>query len=186
MKKLLIIGILGLFVMVSESCKKPQIPIKKDGKENKDNSGGKEEDKPSAYVGTWDYTKIILSNGTLGFMGQNLGTFDGVGTKIVGEVVITEEPNVYTTEVEFTATVETTIGGQTQTQDIPVEKKTSSGTWTESNGNISLKDDNGNTVSIISSNSSKIEFEGNFSENIILGQGFEIDANSDVTFTIEK
>ncbi len=165
------------------SCKKPLVPTKKD----KTEVGDGNEEKPSAFVGTWDYTKIDLSDGKLTLQGQEVGSFTGNGKNIVGEVVISENPNVYSTELQFTAAVDIDLGFQTQQQDMPVEKRTSTGTWTESNGQISLKDDNGNNVTIISSSDSKIVFSGNFTEKLNFEQlGFALDANADATFTIEK
>ena len=69
-----------------------------------------------------------------------------------------------------------------QQQSLPVDRKNSSGTWTEANGEITLKDDNGNDVGVISSTSSKIVFTGEFTEQIDAQFG-SIDATSDVIFT---
>ena len=180
MKKLLILLSFSLFLVAMNSCKKPLLPVVE---EKSDTGGGNE---PSPYVGTWDYTKINLSNGILTLMGTEVGTFTGTGSSITGKVIISEDPNVYSTEIEFIADVNATFFGQTQPQEIPVDKTTSTGTWTENGGQISLTDDNGNDISVISSNSSKIVFTGNFANQIVLGQGFAIDATSDVEFTIEK
>ncbi|MGB1038982.1 MAG: hypothetical protein ACPGYY_10075 [Bacteroidia bacterium] len=187
MKKVLLILSLSLFVMITHSCKKPPIPspiedIAGGGSGSGGGSGGGTgEVEVSPYVGTWSYSSIDLKNGTLGIAGQNLGSFEGVGKNIVGSVVITENPNQYTTTVSFTA--EVSVFGQGQ--DIPVEKKTSSGTWTEANGEIVLTDDSGQKIDIISSTSSKIVFAGNFSESFDIQFG-SVEANSDVEFTITK
>jgi len=103
----------------------------------------------------------------------------------VGEVIITENPNRYTTTLEFTAAIELEFGGQAQTQDSPVDRQTSSGTWSEADGEITLTDDTGKDVAVLSSSSSKVVFTGEFSTAIPL-QFFSIDATSDVVFTIEK
>lgn len=181
MKNLLLILSLSLFVGTISSCKKPLLPVIE---EKSDNSGGGNE--PNPYVGTWDYSKIELSNGVLVLMGNEVGTFKGSGSSIVGEVIISEDPNIYSTEIAFNADVNATIFGQTQPQQIPVEKTTSTGTWTESGGKISLTDDNGKAIAVISSTSSKIVFSGNFANQLELGPGFAIDATSDVEFTIVK
>ncbi len=184
MKNLFLILSLSLFVVAISSCKKPPVPVIEDVDNSGGGSGGGNE--PSAYVGTWEYSKIVLTNGVLNLMGNDVGTFTGTGSSIVGEVVISENPNVYSTEIAFNADVDAVIFGQTQPQQIPVEKTTSTGTWTESGGNISLKDDSGKSIAIISSTSSKIVFSGNFANQLELGPGFAIDATSDVEFTIEK
>ena len=144
-------------------------------------NGGGGEVEVSPYVGSWDYTKIDLTNGTLQLMGNDLGEFTGSGKDIKGELTISENPNVYSTNVAFTAGI-TVFGTE---RDIEVEKRSSTGTWTENAGEISLKDDNGNQVGVISSTSSKIVFTGNFTESIDIQFG-SIDANSDVEFTVEK
>ncbi|MBT8328017.1 MAG: hypothetical protein KJP21_09870 [Bacteroidia bacterium] len=184
MKKLLVLLSLSLFVVAISSCKKPPLPIIEEVENNGGGSGG--EDEISPFVGSWNYTKINLTNGILEFMGNEIGTFEGTGSKIVGEVIISESPNVYSTEISFTADVDAMFFGQTQPQQIPVEKTTSTGTWTESGGNISLTDDNGNAIAVISSTSSKIVFTGNFANQLELGPNFLLDATSDVEFTIEK
>jgi len=151
-------------------------------------SGGneEEEEEPSAFVGTWDYTEIELKNGVLSTQGQEVGSFSGNGISIVGEVIIMENPNTYSTELSFTANVDAQIFGQTQNQQLPVDRQVSSGTWTESNGEITLTDDNGQDLGIISSSSSRIVFTGNFDNEIPITQQFVLDANSDVEFTITK
>lgn len=174
--------VFALFVVTAtllSACLKPELPQEKD-------TGGSDGQTTSAYVGEWDYTSIVLTNGTLSAQGQNLGTFDGDGVDIVGKVVITQDPNIYTTTLEFTADIEATVFGQTFPQQIPVEQRTSSGTWSEVNGNIKLVDDNGNDVEVISSSSSSIQFRGNFTESVTVGGQFSMDANSDVIFTIQK
>ncbi|MDA8886254.1 hypothetical protein N9I68_01605 [Bacteroidia bacterium] len=184
MKKYIVIVVLGLFTFGVQSCKKPPLPVLD---EPTDTSGGgsgggvEEEVKVSPYVGTWDYSKIDLKNGTLSLMGQDIGEFIGVGRDISGKVIITEKPNRYTTDLSFTAAV--TVFGQEQ--ELPVDKQTSSGTWTEANGEISLTDDGGQPIGILSSTSSKIVFTGNFTEAIDVQFG-SIEANSDVEFTITK
>jgi len=184
MKNILFIIILCLFVAITESCKKPPLPIVQDTETNDSttNGGGSGgEVEPSPYAGTWDYTKIDLNNGTLSIMGNEIGEFTGFGKDIKGEIVISENPNVFTTELEFTA--EVTVFGTAR--DLPVDKKTSNGTWTEKDGEISLIESNGTKIGVISSSSSKIVFTGNFTESIDAQFG-SIQANSDVEFTIEK
>jgi hypothetical protein len=185
MKNILFILTLCLFVAVTESCKKPPLPVFQETNtgtnDTTGNGGGGGEVKASPYVGTWDYSQIELTNGTLQLMGNDLGEFTGFGKDIKGELTISENPNVYSTNVEFTA--EITVFGTAR--DVPVDKRTSTGTWTENAGEISLKDDSGKNVGIISSTSSKIVFTGNFTESIDIQFG-TIDANSDVEFTVEK
>jgi len=193
MKKL--VFVLSLSVVVGTySCRKPQVPVIEEdtnsGSGNGNGNGGggegEGEELTSDYVGTWDYTNIDLKNGTLESMGQDFGTFTGEGTDLDGMVVITENPNIYTTEITFTADVDVDIFGQEQNQQIPVDKQTSSGTWTEDNGEITLTDDNGNKIGILSSSPSKIVFTGNFNNEVPLTPQFVLDANSDVEFTIAK
>jgi len=193
MKKL--VFVLSLSVVVGTySCRKPQVPVIEEdtnsGSGNGNGNGGEGEGEgeelTSDYVGTWDYTNIDLKNGTLESMGQDFGTFTGEGTDLDGMVVITENPNIYTTEITFTADVDVDIFGQEQNQQIPVDKQTSSGTWTEDNGEITLTDDNGNKIGILSSSPSKIVFTGNFNNEVPLTPQFVLDANSDVEFTIAK
>jgi hypothetical protein len=183
MKKIVSILAFALILIGTQSCQKPPLPVIDDTPTGGGGTGG--EVKVSPYVGTWNYTKIELKNGTLGVMGNDVGTFTGTGSAIVGEVVITEKPNKYTTDVSFTANVNAVLGGQTQKQTIPIDKQTSSGTWTESNGQITLTDANGQAIAILSSTSSKIVFEGTFATQIP-AQFFTIDATSDVEFTITK
>lgn len=172
-----------LVVVGSMACKKPPLPRPEaDDTENTDT----EEDQPSPYVGTWNYTEILLSNGQLSFMNNNVGTFTGSGSSIVGSVVLTENPNRYTTSLVFTADLDVRVFGQTQQQSVPVDPQNSSGTWTENNGQISLTDENGAQLGVISSTSSRIVFTGNFNQRLDLGQQFAIDANADVQFTIAK
>jgi hypothetical protein len=185
MKQLFAILFVALLLNVSTSCNKPPLPIMQDETDTTGNGGGNEV-KPSPFVGTWKYTKVELQNGTLGFMGNEVGTFVGNGSEIVGEVVLTENPNKYTTELTFTADINVSVFGQNQQQSIPVEKTTTSGTWTESNGKITLTDDNGTQIDVISSSSSQIIFTGNFTQNIAAGPGLALVANSDVVFTITK
>lgn len=185
MKKVLLILSLSFFVIVTHSCKKPPLPSpiedNSDGGSGTGSGGGSEEEEVSPYVGTWNYSSIDLKNGTLAIAGQNIGSFEGAGKNIVGSVVISENPDRYTTTVSFTAEV-SLLG---QSQDISVETRTSSGTWTEANGEIALTDDSGQKIDIISSTSSKIVFAGNFSESFDIQFG-SVDANSDVEFTITK
>ena len=193
MKKL-VFGLSLSVVVGTYSCRKPQVPVIEEdtnsGSGNGNGNGGggegEGEELTSDYVGTWDYTNIDLKNGTLESMGQDFGTFTGEGTDLDGMVVITENPNIYTTEITFTADVDVDIFGQEQNQQIPVDKQTSSGTWTEDNGEITLTDDNGNKIGILSSSPSKIVFTGNFNNEVPLTPQFVLDANSDVEFTIAK
>ncbi|MFY0644143.1 MAG: hypothetical protein JXR19_06730 [Bacteroidia bacterium] len=183
MKKLFVlIGLVGLIAI--SSCKKPPLPRPEDTENN--NGTGNNQDQPSAYVGTWDYTKIVMTNGTLGLQGQSFGTFVGTGKDIVGSVVVTENPNRFTAELEYTAALTLTIFNQEQERDMPVEKRTITGDWTESNGQISLNADDGSNITIVSSTSNKVVFKGTFEETIALGQQFSLDAVSDVEITIEK
>lgn len=186
MKHLTIILFVAFLLNVSTSCNKPPLPVLQDETDTTGAGGGGNEVKPSPFVGTWRYSKIEMQNGTLGFMGNEVGTFVGTGSNIVGEVVLTEKPNKYTTRLAFTANIDVSVFGQQQQQSLPVEETTSSGTWTEANGKISLTDDKGNQIDVISSNSSQIIFTGNFTQNIAAGPGFTLEANSDVVFTIVK
>ena len=189
MKKAPLILSLSLFVVVTQSCKKPPLPVIEEEIDNGgEGSGGgteEEEEEVSPYVGTWDYTEVDLTNGILEIMGNEIGTFTGKGSKLVGEVVITEKPNTYTTSLSFTADIDAEFAGQQQKQQSDVPTQTSNGTWTESNGEITLTDDNGQEIAILSSSSSKIVFTGEFSTQIPT-QFFTLDATSDVVFTIEK
>ena len=158
MKNLVLLLTLGLFIVVSQSCKKPPLPVIQDTDVTTDttgNGGNGGETQVSPYVGTWSYTKIELKNGILSFMGSESGTFTGTGINIVGEVVISENPNVFSTELEFTADVDAEIFGQTQNQKLPVDKTTSTGTWVESHGEITLTEDGGKKLGVISSTSTE-------------------------------
>ena len=187
MKKQLIYVLSVMLVFGALGCKKPPLPRPDENNtENTEENNEEEEEQPSPYVGTWDYTEILLSNGTLSFMNNNAGTFTGTGSSIVGSVVLTENPNRYTTNLVFTADLNVTFFGQTQQQSVPVDPQSSSGTWTENNGQISLQDDNGNPIGVISSTANRIVFTGNFSQQLQFGQQFALDANADVQFTIEK
>lgn len=190
MKKLVFVLSLSVLVIGVYSCRKPQVPVIEEdtngGSGGGNAGGGGGEELTSEYVGTWDYTNIDLKNGTLESMGQDFGTFTGKGSDLDGVVVITENPNVYTTEITFTADVDVVVFGQEQNQELPVDKQTSSGTWTEDNGEITLTDDNGNEIGILSSSPSKIIFTGNFNSEVPVAAQFVLDANSDVEFTITK
>ena len=191
MKKLTVILLLSFLTLIVHSCKKPPLPIIEEGKSTTDttgnngggNGGGVE---VSPFIGEWDYTKIDLTNGVLAFMGQEAGTFTGKGSNISGNVSFSENPNRYTTDLTFRADVVAEFAGQQQNFDIPVERVQTQGTWSENNGKISLVDDNGNNVQIISNTNSQIVFSGNFTEQIPINQFATLDANSDVVFTIEK
>lgn len=188
MKNIFLIIAVTLFVFGSQSCKKPPLPIIDDTTKDTTGTGGGTgggEVKVSPYVGTWNYTKIDLKNGILNVMGNDVGTFTGKGTDIVGKVVITEKPNRYSTEVAFTANIDAVLGGQSQAQTAPVNKQTSAGTWVETNGKITLTDDGGKPIAVLSSTSSEIIFSGSFTTQIPV-QFFTIDATSDVEFTINK
>jgi hypothetical protein len=190
MKKVLLLLSLSLFLIVMHSCKKPPLPVMEEemntGEGNGSGGGtGTGEVEVSEFVGKWDYTKVDLTNGILEIMGNEIGTFTGTGSKLVGEVVITENPNNYTTSLSFTANIDADLGGQQQEQQSDVPTQASSGTWTESNGEITLTDDKGQDIAIVSSSSSKIVFSGEFSTQIP-SQFFTLDATSDVVFTIEK
>ena len=176
---------------IVHSCKKPPLPIIEEGKNTTDTTGnnvggngGSVEVSP--FVGEWDYTKIDLTNGVLTFRGQEAGTFTGKGSNISGNVTFSENPNRYTTDLIFRADVVAEFVGQQQNFEIPVERVQTQGTWSENNGKISLVDDNGNNVQIISNTNSQIVFSGNFTEQIPINQSATLDANSDVVFTIEK
>lgn len=188
MKKILILLTLSLTVAATQSCKKPPLPVLEEPVNTGGNGSGEEEEEeeePSPFVGTWSYTKIDLTNGSLEAMGNEVGEFTGTGKDIDGEVVISENPNRYTTDLDFTAEIEFDLFGQTQTQDSPIDNQASSGTWTETDGQIVLTDDSGQEIGILSSSESRIVFTGEFSTQIPL-QFFTIDATSDVVFTIEK
>lgn len=191
MKKVLFILSLSVFVIATQSCKKPPLPSPVEDNPTGEGSGSggggqeEEEDKPSPYVGTWDYTKVDLTNGVLEIMDNEIGVFTGTGSNLVGEVVITENPNTYTTNLSFTANIDAEFAGQQQQQQSDVPRQSSSGTWTESNGEISLTDDNGQVIAVLSSSSSQIVFTGEFTTQIPV-QFFTLDATSDVVFTIEK
>ena len=167
---LLIFGLLA-------ACQRPELPRDKD-------TGG--ESGPSPYVGEWTYSSIALSNGVLKLGEQNFGSFEGEGKDIVGKVVISENPNVYSTDIAFTAAIQMTVFGQTVPSEVPVEKRTSTGTWKEVNGKLELYDDNGNTVNVLSSSGSRIQFSGNFAEEVSIPAGFSLQATSDVVFTLVK
>lgn len=180
MKKTLLFLALSTALLINEGCNKPPvpevIPI-----QTTDSLGGGGQVEVSPYVGSWGYDKIELTNGVLEIMGNELGDFEGTGSDIIGEVVITENPNIYSTTLSFTADI--SVFGQAQS--LPVDKQTSGGTWTESNGEITLVDDSGKDIAVVSSTSSLIVFTGVFTENIDAQFG-SIDATSDVVFTISK
>jgi|AntRauTorckE5430_2_1112549.scaffolds.fasta_scaffold01078_4 hypothetical protein len=180
MKKTLLLLALCTALLINEGCNKPPvpevIPI-----QTTDTTGGGGQVEVSPYVGNWGYDKIELTNGVLEIMGNELGDFEGTGSDITGEVVITENPNIYSTTLSFTADI--SVFGQAQS--LPVDKQTSGGTWTESNGEITLVDDSGKDIAVVSSTSSLIVFTGVFTENIDAQFG-SIDATSDVVFTISK
>ena len=194
MKKISIIFFLGLLIPIVQSCKKPPLPVIEENQNSIDtsgNSGGNsgnngEDVEVSPFVGDWDYTKIDLTNGTLSFMAQEAGTFTGKGIDINGSVSFSENPNRYTTDVSFTADVAVVAGGQQQNQEIPVDRVQTQGTWTENNGKISLVDDDGTKIQVISNSNTQIVFSGNFTEKVEFNQFVTLDANSDVIFTIEK
>lgn len=164
-----------IFFTVSIGCNKPEVPSENEGET------GESESKVSQYVGTWNYTDILLEDGELVVMGNAVGSFTGKGKDIKGSIEITENPNVYSTAVEFTA--EISVFGQTQ--EIPVEQRKSTGTWEEVNGNIVLTDDNGNDINVLTSSENEITFEGDFTEEITLPLG-SVDAESRVVFTVAK
>lgn len=188
MKQLFAILSLALLLNVGTSCNKPPLPVLQE--ETGTNTGGGNSGgggtTVSPFVGTWNYTKVEMQNGTLSFMGNAVGTFVGAGSDIVGQVVLTEKPNRYTTQLAFTANIDVTVFGQQQQQSLPVDQTSNSGTWTEANGKITLTDDKGSVIDVISSNSNQIIFTGNFTQNIAAGQGLTLNANSDVVFTITK
>lgn len=190
MKNIIVLLSLSLFVLGVQSCKKPPLPVVQEdntgGGGNGGGGGGGEEPEVNPYVGTWDYSRVDLKNGKLSYSGTEAGTFVGTGSNIVGKVIITEKPNRYTADLKFTANVTASVFGQTQEQSTDVPKQTSGGTWTESDGEISLTDDSGQEVAIISSSSSKIVYTGNFATKIPLTGGINLDATSDVEFTITK
>jgi hypothetical protein len=168
-------------VFVLSACLKPPVPQPKDDA----NNGNNNEELESVFPGTWTYHKIIMTNGTLKGAQQELGTFNGIGKDIKGSFEISEDPNTFTTTLEYTAAVNMTIFGQTQQTDMPVQERTVTGTWTESNGELSLKADDGSTVDVKSSSASQIVFSGTFLEQMTLGQ-FSVDAEADVEFTLVK
>jgi hypothetical protein len=194
MKKISIIFFLGLLVSIVQSCKKPPLPVIEENQNSIDtsgNSGGNSGNnggdvEVSPFIGDWDYTKIDLTNGTLSFMAQEAGTFTGEGIDINGSVSFSENPNRYTTDISFTADVAVVAGGQQQNQEIPVDRVQTQGTWTENNGKISLVDDDGTIIQVISNSNTQIVFSGNFTEKVEFNQFITLDANSDVIFTIEK
>ncbi len=182
MKNTLLLLALGAVLLINESCQKPPVPIIIPAGNTTDTTGGGgQEEEVSPYVGSWSYDKIELTNGVLEIMGNEIGTFEGAGSDITGEVLITENPNKYTTILSFTADI--SVFGQAQS--LPVDKQTSGGTWTESNGEITLVDDSGKNIAVVSSTSSMIVFTGEFTETIDAQFG-SIDATSDVVFTIVK
>ncbi len=172
--------ILALVLVLGQAaCNKPSIPIP-DDKEDSGNKG------PSIYVGTWEYTMIDMSNGTLSAQGQALGTFKGSGKDMIGTVVVTENPNRFVAELEYTAALTLSIFNQSLQQEVPVEKRIITGDWSEKNGEISLKADDGSDIEVISSTANKVVFKGEFTEKLAVGQQFNFDAVSDVQVTIEK
>lgn len=188
MKKIYFVLLVALSVIAMQSCKKPPLPILEDPVNNTDggNGGTEEEEKPSLYVGSWEYTKIDFTEGVLAVMGNAVGTFTGSGKNIIGEVILTENPNRYTTSLKFTADIQAQFAGQSQTQEAPVGQQNSAGTWEETAaGEIKLTDDNGRDLNIVSSSATKIVFTGDFATKIP-AQFFEIDATSKVRFTLEK
>ena len=178
MKKIIIILIIPLVILATQSCNNPPLPADK-------KTDTPLEDEVNPYVGTWEYTNVEFANGVLEIMGNEVGSFTGEGSSLVGEVVLTEDPNRYTTSLSFTAEIDADFAGQQQEQSTPVPTQTSSGTWSQSNGQLTLIDDNGEMLEIISSTTSRIVFTGEFFTQIP-AQFFTIDASSDLIFTIEK
>lgn len=176
MKHLLVLIVIAASFGLN-ACKKPPVP------ENKDDNN--KEETPSEYVGTWSYNKIIMSNGSLKAQNQSVGTFNGTGKDIVGSIEVSENPNVFSAELEYTAALNITVFGQTQQTDFPVEKRTLTGTWKVVNGKIELTADDSTPITVISSTSSEIVFTGAFTEKVTYGQ-FSLDAVSDVEFTVVK
>lgn len=176
LRPIYLLFILGLTV---SACKKPPVPeSNQDNTENEDN-------KPSPYIGSWSYSNIDMENGTLKTQGQSFGTFTGSGKDMVGSIEVSEDPNVFTAELEYTAALNITIFGQTQQSDFPVEKRTVTGTWEEVNGKLVLTADDNTPLNVISSSENEIIFTGEFSEQVSFGQ-FNLDALSDVEFTVIK
>ena len=166
-------------LLLLAACAKPPVPIP-DG-----NGNEQQQDDPAAYAGSWDYTKIIMENGSLGIQGQEFGTFEGVGKDIVGSVEVNADNMRFIAELEYTAELTLDVFGQQIPQDMPVAKRTIEGDWDVENGEISLSADDGSDIRIISSTPNKVIFTGEFSETVGFGQ-FNFDAVSDVEITIEK
>lgn len=169
---------LGLMTIAMFSCKETEVP---DPEQVIIRDTVFVEQELSPYVGFWSYSDIDMQNGTLELDGSPVGSFTGKGKDIVGRIAIAQNPNIYTTTVAFTA--EISVFGQTQ--DLPVEERTSTGTWEEVDGKLKLIDDAGNDVNVVSSSESEIVFEGDFTEEITLPAG-AVEANATVIFTVEK
>ncbi len=165
-----------LVAIIGAGCNKPEVPTNEEKDDNTE-----EENKVSEYVGTWNYTSILLKNGQLLFMGNEVGTFTGEGKEIEGTIEMTENPNVYTTTVEFVAEISVFMNQQ----EIPVEPRTTSGTWEEVDGKLVLTQDDGTVINVLFSSPDEIVFEGNFTEQITIQLG-TIDAKSDLEFTVAK
>ncbi|MBR9861394.1 hypothetical protein GYB22_11735 [bacterium] len=178
--KLYLIAFAFLIVFASGACNKPPVP--RPDSEQKDSTPI---DQPSVYLGSWEYTSIKLTNGSVLLSSNEVGTFTGTGSDIIGEVEITDDPQRYSTEVEFTADLNLVIFQQSTQQSVPVPQNTSVGDWEEKNSKLVLMPDDESDIEIISSTEDKIVFKGNFNQKLTFGQ-FTFDANSDVEFTIEK
>jgi hypothetical protein len=169
-----VLGI-SLFLILA-ACNKPPVP------ENKNDD---KEAEPSPYAGSWAYTDITMSNGTLMFGSSQVGTFTGTGQNISGSFEIREKPDSFQSEVSFTAVLQVNINQQNLQQNMEIPKNSLKGTWSVQNDKISFHPSDGSQIEVISSTENKIVMKGNFTQEVQVGQ-YTLDAKSDVQFTIEK
>ena len=152
--------------------------------------GDDEDFKPTSQgmVGAWQITAVDYK-GTTTTTAQGMSIkadFTGTGKDMTLTTTFAASPNTVTTQGSYTIVLKTTIAGQTETEEYPVDEIFSDGTWTLDGQTLSITDINGTEKATIieqTATSLKMKLDINESET---DQGFTVTTKVSAVYTFKK
>jgi hypothetical protein len=152
--------------------------------------GDDEEFQPTSQgmVGAWQITAVDYK-GTTTTSAQGMSIkadFTGTGKDMTLTTTFGASPNTVTTQGSYTIVLKTTVAGQTETEEYPVEEIFSDGTWTLDGKTLSITDASGTEkATIIEQTSTSLKMKVDINETETQ-QGITVTTNVSGVYTFKK